>query len=146
MQSTSNSITIDKLIQATPQMLWNAWTEPELILQWFGSDPKGWGIQASIDLHVGGKFEVSFSNSDGAEHTCSGTYRQIIECSRLQFTWSWKSEPGVESLVSVELKPQHEFTRMQFEHARLTGGSAHDYQLGWTSTFEKLDRLVSTMK
>lgn len=138
-------VSIERLVHATPRIVWRAWTEPELIQQWFGSDPDGWGIKTDVDLRIGGKFKVNFSNSDRTEHTCYGIYKEVNEFIRLQFTWTWIAEPGVESLVTIELKPENNITRMRFEHSKLGQESAHNYQLGWTSTFEKLDRLISKM-
>ena len=56
--------------------------------------------------------------------------------------WTWKSEPGVESFVTVLLSPEGNATQMNFEHANLGSASEHDYLQGWNSTFLKLDRLL----
>jgi len=58
---------------------------------------------------------------------------------KLAFTWEWENEPGTTSNVVVLLTPSGDAaTRMHFSHANLWEGSAHDYLVGWRSTFSKL--------
>ncbi|HEY4324249.1 MAG TPA: SRPBCC domain-containing protein [Mucilaginibacter sp.] len=113
-----------------------------MALKWFGSDPNRSGVTAKFDVWSGGSFEISFNNSDGAEHTCGGVYANVEPFTKLTFSWRWRSEPGVESFVTVSLSPVGHLTRMNFEHANLGSASEHDYLYGWNSTFMKLDRLL----
>lgn len=140
--TSKDSVTIDFIINAPIDVVWNAWTNPEIILNWFGSDPNGTGVCADIDAQPGGSFSVTFQNSDGEQHTCSGTYSEVEPFNKLTFSWEWKSEPGVESFVEVLLIADGNNTKMHFKHSRLGTGSAHDYLPGWKATFEKLDRLL----
>src|ERR1700759_4049120 len=110
-----DTISIKMLIDADVREVWKAWTDPLIVLQWFGSDPEGKGLEARMDLRPGGAYEISFMNRDLAEHTCSGVYSEVEEFSRLVFSWVWKSEPGVESFVTVQFTPQGDYTLMQFE-------------------------------
>ena len=135
-------VTIEIPISAPIEKLWKAWTDPALISRWFGSDPDGTVMNAELDVRAGGTFEVTFKDSDQTEHTCSGVYKDVQEFRKLVFTWTWKSEPCVESFVTVQLTPDIDFTRMLFEHAHLGTASSHNYLSGWKSTFAKLERLV----
>jgi uncharacterized protein YndB with AHSA1/START domain len=138
-----DTITIETIIHASIKDVWNAWTEPSIILNWFGSDPNGKGMSAELDVRPGGHFEITFANADGAEHTCFGVYIEVQICSKLSFTWTWKNEPGVESLVTVLFTSVNGLTQMQFEHAHIGTASAHNYLAGWQTTFEKLERTLN---
>lgn len=138
----NNAIAIETTINAPIESVWQAWTDADRVLKWFGSDPKGYGVSAKLDVRLGGYFEVTFNNSDGAEHMCSGFYTDVEPLRKLSFSWRWKSEPGIESFVTVLLSPEDSRTRMNFEHANLGNASEHDYLYGWNSTFQKLDRLL----
>lgn len=138
-----DSIRIDIRIHASVQKVWKAWTDPAVILKWIGSDPDGKGLKAQMDVRTGGKYEISFRASNGSEHTCFGTYSEVEELRNLVFSWEWKSEPGVESLVEIELTPDGNDTLMQFLHAHVGSRSIHNYKAGWKSTFEKLDKLLN---
>jgi uncharacterized protein YndB with AHSA1/START domain len=93
-------------------------------------------------VRIGGSFEITFRDSSGLEHTCFGVYTEVTPFKNLQFTWAWRSEPGVESRVSITLSPEGDGTHMHFVHAGVGTASAHNYTEGWQSTFRKLDRLL----
>jgi uncharacterized protein YndB with AHSA1/START domain len=124
------------------EKVWQAWTNPSIIKLWFGSDPQGTVQNAYIDIFPGGRFEISFMDSDKTPHSCFGIYTDVNPYEKLTFTWSWKSEPGSVSIVSVTMKSEPGGTQMNFEHAYVNG-SAHNYESGWKRTFEKLDRVLT---
>ena len=97
-------------------------------------------LDAQLHVRPGGHFSVTFTDADGTEHTCSGDYVEVEPFSKLSFTWQWKSEPGVQTLVTIAFAPEGTGTTMRFEHSRLFTASAHDYESGWRSTFDKLER------
>ncbi|HVX51599.1 MAG TPA: SRPBCC domain-containing protein [Chitinophagaceae bacterium] len=135
-------ITINKTFTAPAAAIWRAWTEPAMIKQWFGSDANGTVLSAQLNVQPGGNFEISFANADGAQHTCFGIYLLVQPYTKLSFTWTWKSEPGIESLVTVEIEPMGDFTVMHFTHAHVGFASAHNYRQGWADTFYKLERAL----
>jgi len=139
----NDSVSLEITIHASIQDVWKAWTDPALILKWVGSDPKGVGLKAQMDVQPGGTFEISFRGSDQVEHTCFGIYTEVKEHRKLIFSWEWKSEPGVESLVIIALRPDGDDTYMQFEHTGVGNHSVHNYLDGWTKTFEKLKQLLN---
>lgn len=143
METDSEKIQLEILLRAPIVEVWRAWTEPDRISKWFGSDPNGKGLKAMLNVCPGGFFEITFQDSNRTEHTCFGVYSVVREFSSLTFSWNWKSEPGVESFVTVELKSENNFTRMLFRHEHLGKGSQHNYEEGWKSTFLKLERSLS---
>jgi len=138
----TNSVQISWRFEAPPARVWAAWTEPEAVRQWFGSDPNGKVLSAALNPQVGSEFEVTFADSDGTQHTASGVYQQVEPHRQLIFTWNWKSEPGIETLISISLTPEGTGTQMQFEHSGLVQASSHDYAYGWRSTFQKFEKVL----
>src|SRR5678809_501395 len=115
METTDKTaVTIETVINASIEDVWAAWTNPNQILNWFGSDPGGTGLAATINLQQGGTFEITFADSDQTGHTCSGVYAEIEELRKLTFSWTWKSEPGITSFVELSLVPVNGHTRMLF--------------------------------
>ncbi|HKE95305.1 MAG TPA: SRPBCC domain-containing protein [Povalibacter sp.] len=141
-QSQPHAVEIVRDFNASPEKVWRAWTEPAWVSRWFGSNAGGRVLDARLDVRPGGHFAVTFVDADGAEHTCSGDYIDVQPFDKLSFTWHWKSEPGVETLVTVAFRPEGTGTRMVFEHSRLFVASAHDYSSGWRGTFDKLARVL----
>ena len=125
----------------SPMRVWQAWTDAEMIKQWFGSDPQGLVLWAHVDLRVGGCFEVTFINSDNSKYTCTGSYKEIDIYRKLTFTWMWRDRPGPLELVTVRLEEEREGAAMEFEHTNIDPNTTHNYLDGWKSTFSKLERL-----
>jgi uncharacterized protein YndB with AHSA1/START domain len=96
-----------------------------------------------MNVRPGGTYEISFRGSDRVEHTCFGMYTEVKRFRKLIFSWEWKSEPGVESLVTIELTPAGDHTLMQFEHSHVGIRSMHNYLTGWAAAFEKLIQLLN---
>src|SRR5438876_6290076 len=138
--SPGDTIFIETKFAATAEKLWSAWTNEDMVMQWFGSDPNGKVLHASLDVQSGGSFEVTFRNSNGTEHTCSGVYKEVQPYKKLSFTWMWKSEPGVESFITILLAPNGNDILMLFEHVNVGYASAHNYVEGWQDTFRKLEK------
>ena len=142
MAVDDSSIFLEIIFKSPIERIWEAWTNSTLIMNWFGSDPKGKVLKAELDVRPGGYFEITFQDSDLAMHTCSGIYNEVQALSKLTFSWQWKSEPGVESFIILLLTPEGKSTRMQFEHKNLGSDSKHDYAKGWQNTFSKLERML----
>jgi uncharacterized protein YndB with AHSA1/START domain len=140
MESSTDKVQLEILLSAPLEKVWKAWTQPDQIAKWFGSDPDGKVLKAILNVRPTGLFEITFMDSDQTEHTCFGVYSAVREFTNLEFSWNWKSEPGVESFVTVELKEENNFTRMLFPHEHLGKGSLHNYEEGWKATFLKLEQ------
>jgi len=143
METATDKVQLEVLLPAPIEKVWKAWTEPGSITKWFGSDPNGKVLNAVLNVCPGGFFEITFQDSNRTEHTSFGVYSFVREFTSLAFSWNWKSEPGVESIVTVELKSENNFTRMLFRHEHLGKSSQHNYEEGWKSTFLKLERSLS---
>jgi uncharacterized protein YndB with AHSA1/START domain len=128
---------------APAEKVWQAWTDPKLVSRWFGSDPNGKVLSAKLDVRPGKTFEVMFQDSDGTQHTASGVYQALEPHRLLRFTWGWKSEPGIETSITVSLTSNGASTRMDFEHAGIDYASTHDYESGWRGTFVKMEKAIA---
>jgi uncharacterized protein YndB with AHSA1/START domain len=59
------TMTIERLIHASPDKVWRAWTDPEMLPKWFG--PAGYSCQTKeIDLRSGGLWRFDMTGPDGS--------------------------------------------------------------------------------
>jgi uncharacterized protein YndB with AHSA1/START domain len=137
---TRPSLTLKRRLNAPPEKVYTAWTDPEKIARWFGpASVKAGTEQASIDARVGGRYRVSFTTQDGGYHEVGGVYRELVANQRLVFSWAWHSTPERESLVTVTLKPDGEGTLLTLHHEAFYDQTACDgHQRGWSGALDKL--------
>ena len=77
-QGPSGSLTlvVRRLIPASPDTVFSAWTEPAHLLKWWG--PRGVSLAAAeIDLRVGGRYRLANQYQDGSVLWISGVFEVI---------------------------------------------------------------------
>ena len=105
------SLTLKRRLNAPPEKVYAAWTNPQKMTRWFAlPSVKAGSEQADIDARVGGRYRISFSKEDGEYYEVGGVYREVVPNQRLVFSWAWHSTPERESLVTVTLKPDGDGT------------------------------------
>ncbi len=137
------SLTLKRRVNAPPEKVYAAWTDPEKIMKWFGPD-SGPVKHASADVRVGGRYAVQFSTEDGEEHNVSGIYREVMPNQKLVFTWAWRTMPERESLVTVLIKPEGAGSLLTLIHEQFFDEAARDrHAQGWTGCLNKLERYLA---
>jgi len=95
---SEREIVLTRVFDAPRQMIYDAWTKPELLKRWFG--PRGWSlVVCEVDLKVGGKWRFVLRGPDGKEMGMRGVYRELVPPERDVHTESFDDFPG-ESLVT----------------------------------------------
>ena len=142
-QSERPSLVIERIYDAAPETVFQAWIDPQALSRWFGPEETQSVLEVDIDPRVGGRYHIAFVTSDGERHDVSGVYRSVEFPRLLCFTWAWRSTPERESLVTIRLDPAGSGTRLVFRHERFFDQAARDnHQRGWSGTFRKLDRFL----
>ena len=142
-RAASPSLTLKRHLNAAPQKVYAAWTDPTQIVKWFGPDA-GPVTRAETDLKVGGRYTVVFHTGDGEEHSVSGVYREVKSNEKLVFTWAWRSTPERESLVTILIKPDAGGSILTLIHEQFFDEEARDrHEFGWTGSLNKLEKLFA---
>jgi uncharacterized protein YndB with AHSA1/START domain len=136
-------LTLKRRLKASPQRVFQAWTDPEKLKRWMG--PEGVvGLRSEIDARVGGRYRLVMRAPNGEEHDVSGVYREVIPNEKLVFTWVWKSTPERESLVTISLKRDGDGTLLTLIHEQFFDEEARDHhQHGWAGSLDKLEQFVA---
>lgn len=143
-------ITITRIFDAPPALVFEAWTNPTHLKIWWG--PKHFtNPVCEVDARVGGAWRMVMRAPDGTEFPCGGLYREFIKPTRLVFTndaIDKQGRPIIEGLTTVTFAEQDGKTKLTL-HTR--GVAKFDYaaaflagmEAGWT---QSLDRLAEHLR
>ena len=139
------SLTLTRHLNAAPEKVYAAWTDPQKLAQWFGPPQVEPGsVRAELDVRIGGNYRISFTGAGGEYFKVAGIYREVIANARLVFSWAWHSTPERESLVTVSLQPQGTGTLLTFHHEQFFDQAARDgHERGWTAILGKLETFLA---
>ena len=71
------NLEITRIFDAPRALVWKAWTDPEIVMKWWG--PKGFTSPAcKIDFRVGGQYLYCMRTPDGQEGWSGGEYIEIV--------------------------------------------------------------------
>lgn len=72
-------ITVEKLVHAPIDVVWQAWTTPADIVQWNAASDDWHTTRSTVDLRVGGEFSSRMEAKDGSfGFDFAGTYTQVV--------------------------------------------------------------------
>jgi uncharacterized protein YndB with AHSA1/START domain len=136
------SLTLKRRLDARPEKVYAAWTDPKKLAAWWGGDGVE-GLSTDADARVGGRYRFRMRSPDGEEHDVSGVYREVVPNEKLVFTWAWRTTPERESLVTVSLKPDGGGTLLTLTHEQFFDEAARDrHEHGWTGSLVRLERAL----
>ena len=134
-------IRISKLLPATPEEVFAAWTDPASLKEWMCPEPMTIAA-VTLDLRVGGKFQLVM-RGENSDIVHVGEYREIRPPERLVFTWQSAATLQRETLVTIELFPKGKQTELVLVHEMLPDEhSVEQHNHGWQGIVEKLDRFL----
>ena len=93
MTTGKHELRIERILDAPRQFVWNAWTTPELIMQWWGPDHFT-SPMCKVDLRVGGQYLYCMRGPDGTDYWSGGTYKEIVPIEKLVCTDGFSNENG----------------------------------------------------
>ena len=151
-KTCEDEIVITRFFDAPRELAWRTWTEPELVMQWWG--PKNYtSPSCRIDLRVGGSYLYCMRSPEGKDYWSTGIYREIKRPERIVCTDSFADEKGnvvpatyygmskdfpAEMLVTVTFEVQAVRTRLTLRHTGLPAGDISDLtRAGWNESLDK---------
>jgi uncharacterized protein YndB with AHSA1/START domain len=131
------TLVVRRSIRASAERLFEAWTRPEQLVQWWG--PPGTHCpQADVDLRVGGSYRIGNQFGDGAVIWISGRF-EAIDRPR-QLVYSWNIEPAdIDERVTVTFDETNGVTEVVLVHERIVDEASRDqHQQGWFGCLDGL--------
>jgi uncharacterized protein YndB with AHSA1/START domain len=145
-EADETTLRLERMIPASPEILFALWVEPEQLVRWWAPD----GYQPSVDAletRPGGRWRVRLRGPDGATPSMSGVYRIVEPPRRLAFSWAWDGEGGArghESEVTVNFEAVPGGTRLVLVHQGFEGQHARDrHNNGWSMALSQLANIAT---
>ncbi len=134
-------LTLKRTFDAPVELVWEAWTEPGHIAQWWG--PKGMKTNVvEHDFRVGGKWKYVMAMPDGSDFVGDGVYLDIVRFEKILSTANFKPmTEGVELRAIFEKvgdKTNFTFSVVHPTEAYCKQQEKMGFYNGWGSTFDRL--------
>ena len=101
MTDTNNLVTISRVIKASPEAAYAAWTDPDIMRRWMATE-------VEADVRVGGRYRITIHEEDGTINSFTGEYRVLEPGKRLVKTFRHHSaKPGEYEDETVDVTFQH---------------------------------------
>lgn len=138
------TLVVRKTIRATPERLFDAWTSPEELKQWWGPQSVTC-IDAAVDLTVGGTYRIVNQFPNGDMVWITGEFELIDRPNRLVYTWRLGTADGPSERVLVTFEPHGAGTEVTVTHERIPGIPVRDvHEQGWRGCLDGLAEYLET--
>ncbi|MFC4440192.1 MULTISPECIES: SRPBCC family protein [Natrialbaceae] len=145
------NLIIERTFDAPRERVWEAWTNPEQVEQWWG--PEGFTVpRCEMDVRPGGSFHIDMEAPDGTIYPDEGEFHEVDEPERLVATSrAFEDEDGdfqLEVRQTVTFADRDGRTELTLEAEVITGtpevaDALEGMELGWSQSLDKLDAYVA---
>ena len=151
ISSTDRDLVLTRIINAPPEKVFRAWTESELLKQWFAPLPYTTPV-AETDVRPGGSSLIVMRDPDGNDFPSKGVYLEVVKNERLVFTDAYTTawEPSEKPFMTVILTFENEGGDTKYtarvRHWTVTDRDTHEkmgFHEGWRQCADQLAALVT---
>jgi uncharacterized protein YndB with AHSA1/START domain len=116
---TDDQILITREFDAPRELVFRAWTEPDLVRRWWHAG-RGEMTVCEIDLRAGGSWRYVMVTPDGTEVAFHGEYREVVPGKRIVQTEIYDPFPDAAAVDTLEFEDIDGRTRvtMLVQHQR----------------------------
>lgn len=146
-----HELVLTRLIDAPREKLFRAWTDPELMKQWFV--PRPWTLsKVEIDVRPGGSSLIVMRDPEGNEYPNPGVYLEVVENEKLVFTdayteaWVPSGKPFMTAIVTFEDESGKTRYTARARHWTAEDRETHEkmgFHEGWGQCADQLAELVA---
>ena len=145
---TDREIRIERIFDAPRDRVWRAFTDPELVAQWWGRGNKL--VIERLEVQRGGHWRFVEHSSEGV-HGFEGRFREVTPPERLVQTFEWDGMPGYVAVDTVTFEDLGDgrtkvvtmslFHTTEERDAMLRSGM----EQGLNQSYAALERLLATL-
>ncbi|WP_435896187.1 SRPBCC family protein [Oceaniferula spumae] len=148
--SDERDLFLIRIFDAPAEKVYEAWTNPVLIKQWFAPHPMALPV-AELDVRPGGSSYMVMRGPDGNDMPLHGVYLEVIPNKRLVSTDAYKTawEPSEKPFLTIDLTFEEFNGRTRYtartRHWSMEDRVAHEemgFHQGWNQCADQLADLV----
>jgi uncharacterized protein YndB with AHSA1/START domain len=149
--TAERELVLTRLIDAPLEKVYRAWTEPDLLKQWFA--PLPWTTPAAeLNVRPGGANLIVMRGPDGNEFPNRGVYLEVVPNERLVFTdayteaWEPSQRPFMTVILTFEAEGGKTRYTARVRHWTVAAREEHEkmgFHAGWGRCTDQLAALVA---
>jgi uncharacterized protein YndB with AHSA1/START domain len=139
----SLALIVRRVIAATPERVFEAWTCPAELQRWWGPKPVTC-TAAEVDLQVGGRYRIANRLPDGTTLWISGQFERIDRPRQLVYTWCVGPGSPRSERVTVTFEAHPMGTQVVVVHERIAdAATSARHEQGWLGCLDGLAAYLS---
>jgi uncharacterized protein YndB with AHSA1/START domain len=145
MSDDAAAVTVERYLRASPARVFDAFTDAVVVGRWLTPSPEVTLTVLQFDFRVGGRYRFAYVTPGRGTMHVNGDFRRIQPPEHLIFGWNIEppdEHAGVQSQVSVTVRPSGEGTHLVIHHEYLGAPSAaRRHAEGWRGALDQLANL-----
>jgi uncharacterized protein YndB with AHSA1/START domain len=151
--ASDRELVLTRLIDAPREKVYQAWTQPELLKQWFAPLPYTTPV-AELDVRPGGANLIVMRGPDGTDMPNRGVYLEVVENEKLVFTdaftraWQPSEKPFMTVILTFEKEGGKTRYTARARHWTVADREAHEkmgFHQGWGICTDQLEALAKKL-
>ena len=142
-----------RVLHARRETVFKAWSSAEHIKRWFAPESCA-VLEATVEMRIGGKFELNMRSPDGTVHWLRGAFVEIVRNTRLVIDMRIADSAGTpifdaytevdfsDALGGTQIDVVQRYTILDPSKAWMVAGAPQ----GWSSTLDNLEKEVVRMQ
>jgi uncharacterized protein YndB with AHSA1/START domain len=145
---SDREIRIERVFDASRDRVWQAFTDPKLVAQWWGRGNKL--VIERMEVEPGGHWRFVEHGPEGVQGF-EGRYREVTPTTRLVHTFEWDGMPAYVIIETVPLEDagngRTKVVNLSLFHTteERDGMLSSGMETGLNESYAALDRLLATM-
>ena len=151
--NNERELVLARIIDAPPESVYRAWSEPALLKRWFAPKPYTTPV-AEVDLRPGGASLIVMRGPDGQDIPCPGVYLEVVPNRKIvatdAYVRAWEPSPKPFMTLTLTFEPEGGKTRYiaRCAHWTVEDLKTHEkmgFHEGWGQCAEQLEELARSL-